>query len=270
MLLNEQVYNIKTLRLEKYFSELLRRRNIKENLINIVEYTRDTYKFKKFNFIVSTSSLKNFDLMSIHFNPVDMLRIASHVYRVMEDPAGITDADLIARDKELKEMEVSIFVDSKVLFNEYDVKFTPRELVAIFLHEIGHILRFPSYIFQAAQEAKKILDERPFLKAMTRTKLTTILILPLLNRIFSDPKYLEELNSMNQSEADRWALQNGYAQEIHSSMKKVKLLSKELKVKLGESVSHRLKEIEKITREEIKQTEDPEIRAYLQSQLKKM
>ena len=270
MFITEGIQSIHASKFQEYFHNIARRKDIKKNLLDLVTTTKKIYKFKKFNFITSISSHKGLDLMSIHFDPKDMSRIAQHVADMMDQEIEITDAMLIARDKELEDMEVSIICDSDLLFNTLDVKFTDREITAIYLHEIGHIKRFPNYIYLASIEAQRRIDEQPMLKTLSRVKLLTIIIQPIIGMFLTNSGYIESATALNQTEADRWAIEHGYGREIHSSMKKLEIVAKKRKYKLAESSAHRRKEIQRITRDEIKQASDPEVKAYLQDQLRKM
>ncbi len=270
MYITESIQSIEVSKFQTYFHNIARRKDIKKNLLDLVSTTKKLYKFKKFNFITSISSHKGLDLMSIHFDPKDMNTIAHYVADMMNSEIEITDEMLIARDKELENMEVSIICDSDLLFNTLDVKFNDREVTAIYLHEIGHIKRFPKYIYLASIEAQRRIDEQPILKTLSRVKLIGIVIQPIIAMFLTKTGYIETLTAINQTEADRWAIEHGYGKEIHSSMKKLEIVAKKRNYKLAESSAHRRKEIERITRDEIKNASDPEIKAYLQDQLKKM
>lgn len=120
-----------------------------------------------------------------------------------------------------KTLKWNIEIDQRILYDEI-VSLEPKELTAIFMHEIGHIVSSNSIPMRVTnimkyQIAKSDVTNRSVMKAKVFRKL---LSLPILNACVYDTTKSDDL-IRREIQADNYVKKVGYSQYLASGLKKL-------------------------------------------------
>lgn len=136
-----------------------------------------------------------------------------------------TDIQAIQRLWQLNKVW-NIEIDERIL-QDKPIGFNPRELTAILLHEIGHIVISTSIPSRVSIIIKyELLKSKFSNRMMLRDKIfRSILSIPILDACVSD--YTRTISSIKEEvEADSFAAKMGYRRDLITALKKVMVVSK--------------------------------------------
>lgn len=144
------------------------------------------------------------DFFGMYIMPLDMLKYTKHVVKENSKISDLCDTDIL------------ITVDHKLLYTS-----TPRELVAVMLHEIGHIVMDDD--FHKAVKYRTLLTMGTIIpNTIMSLTFHPILAIPMI-MIFMASSQAVINNYTEEAHADSFAIKEGYGDELLSVFSKIKL-----------------------------------------------
>lgn len=149
----------------------------------------------------------------------------STVDKIINDINNDNDLESIQRLWQVNKVW-NIEIDERILISK-PIDFNPRELTAMLLHEIGHIVCSTSIPSRVGLIVKyELLKSKLSNRSMLKDKIfKRILSIPILDACISDYNR-EGSNLKEEIQADSFAVKLGYRRDLITALKKVMVISK--------------------------------------------
>ncbi len=267
MILNEEIYNIGQLRIERLIEDIQNEKiNTYEGIDKLVGEIRRIFELHKFRILIIKSTRVDFLLMGILLDKKIVEKLTQKITTsiVLNKPFYFDRRDLI-------DSEFTLLIDAAALFNKYPIKFSPGEITAIILHELGHLINLNNFIDDFLKKFKEFVERRKIVGGLTKL-LQNVPLLKYFVRFFLLNWYyrrfiIQEENYISQKAADSLVIEYGYGKEMIIALDKMKRLVEYLKFRSYEDIHMRISNIEDIVKNELAKTTDPTHRRYLEDLL---
>lgn len=131
--------------------------------------------------------------------------------------------DILFSDKEIKIDSYILEIDSKL----FDIGLTVKEVTAIMLHEIGHIVLNKKNIFEFRKYFDKYITDNNMVNTLEKKRDSNLFAIAISDTIIKALSIFYANN--NEFKADSFAVSCGYGQSLINAMKKVNASNKIIK-----------------------------------------